>query len=285
VITIPEGVDIAGTYCVEARIGAGAFGTVYRVRHRFLGRMALKLVPCGTEEELERLALEGAAHARLSHRNITRVFDVNTTEVGGERVLYIASEYMPVGDLDSYLAQVHRLPLAECAVLADDVLSALSYSHEREAPVFHRDIKPANIFLGGEKEVVFKLGDFGVSAELRNREERITAAAGTVMFQAPECAFGPYLAQSDVYGAAFVLFRALTGTYPYPVGVNSGDSWTQRLKQRPSLPSRFSLDCSRELDEVMIRALSPDPFERYSSPGAFQLAILAVLPKRASARL
>jgi len=153
--------------------------------------MALKLVPCDAEVDLERLGREGAAHARLSHRNITRVFDVNTTDVSGEQVLYIASEYMPVGDLDSYLAQVHRLPLAECAVLADDLLSALTYAHEQAAPIFHRDIKPANIFLGGEDELVFKLGDFGVSAELRDREERITAAAGTVMFQAPECAFGP----------------------------------------------------------------------------------------------
>src|SRR5262245_33572027 len=110
--------------------------------------MALKLLPFDGESALVQLAHEGAAHARLSHPNITRVFDVNVAEVGGEQALYIASEYMAVGDLDSYLYQVHRLPLREWYVLADDLLSALTYAHNQTPPVFHRDVKPANIFLG-----------------------------------------------------------------------------------------------------------------------------------------
>lgn len=275
-ITVPDGAEIAEAYRVEARLGSGAFGTVYRVRHRFLGLMALKLLPCDSEDELERLAREGATHARLSHPNITRVFDVNVTEVGGERALYITTEYMPMGDLDSYLSQVHRLPLDDWAVLARDVLSALGYAHGLDSPVLHRDLKPANILVAGREKLLFKVGDFGVSAEIQDRDQRITAAAGTRVFQAPECAFGSYLVESDIYGAAVVLYRALTGTYPYPIPTMSEDS-IERSKQDPPPPSRFRLDCRPELDAVMLRGLTPNPFNRYDSALKFGRAIFGAV--------
>jgi serine/threonine-protein kinase len=210
-MSIPDGTEIAQTYRVEARLGNGAFGTVYRVNHRFLGRMALKLLACESNDDIGRLAREGAAHAGLSHPNITRIFEVNLAEVSGERFLYIASEYMAVGDLDSYLGQVHRLPNNEWSVLADHVLSALDFAHNQPNPVLHRDLKPANILIGGGSAPAFKVGDFGVSAALQ-KDQRVVASAGTVVFQAPECAFGSYVVESDIDGAAIVLYRALTGT-------------------------------------------------------------------------
>lgn len=276
-ITIPDGTEIAGTYRVEARLGGGAFGTVYRVHHRFLGRMALKLLACPKSENMERLAQEGAAHARLSHPNITRVFDVNVTEISGEKLLYIASEYMPLGDLHIYLGRLSRLPLDEWAILASDILSALAHAHEQPRPLLHRDIKPANIFLGGEQNLVFKLGDFGVSAELLHQELRIVAAAGTIAFQAPECAFGAYLPESDIYGAGLVLYRALTGTYPRPPGMDGTVGSGTSDSDEPPPPSRFRLDCSAELDSVILRAIAHDPFARFQTARELRAAVAGAI--------
>lgn len=273
-ITIPDGTEIAATYRVDARLGSGAFGTVYRVHHRFLGRMALKLMACESDADLVRLTQEGTAHARLSHPNITRVFDVNVTHVSGDRLLYIASEYMSGGDLDSYLDQVHRFPMNEWSTLANDLLGALQYAHEQPSSVLHRDLKPSNILIGGGASPIFKVSDFGVSAELQP-SQRIAKAAGTIIFQPPECAFGPYIAESDIYGAATVLFRALTGIYPFPLVANDNDPSLQRLKQDPPPPSRFRLDCSNELDAVMLRALAPNPFDRYRTASDFRRAVKA----------
>ena len=267
------GTEIEGTYRIEERLGSGGFGTVYRVSHRFLGRMALKLLLCASDDDLRRLATEGAAHARLFHPHVTRVFDVNVTSINGERYLYIACEYMPLGDLESYLGQVHRLDTADWTALVGDVLSALDYAHSQSSPVLHRDIKPANILLGGQENLDFKLGDFGVSAEIQNREHMIARSAGTIIFQAPECAFGSYLVESDIYGAGVVLYRALTGTYPFPVGGKLDDRTTQQAKQDPPPPSRFRLDCSADLDAVLLRALAPDPFNRFRSAVQFETAV------------
>jgi eukaryotic-like serine/threonine-protein kinase len=116
-----------------------------------------------------------------------------------------------------------------------------------------------------------------VSAELSGAAG-VSQAAGTIVFQPPECAFGPYLVQSDVYGAALIIYRALTGTYPFahlldadaPAGI--GD-------RQPVLPSRFRMECSAAVDSVMLRALGPDPFSRYASAAEFRGDILDVLNK------
>jgi serine/threonine protein kinase len=160
VIELLPGTLVAGTYRIDARLGRGAFGAVYRAEHRFIGRVALKLIEYGTSHDLERIASEGGRHARLNHPNVTRVFDVNTTELTDTQALYIASEYMALGDLDRYLDVKHRMPLSEVIQLAGDILAALSYAHSFSTPLLHRDLKPANVLIGGGPSLVFKVTDF-----------------------------------------------------------------------------------------------------------------------------
>lgn len=278
-IAIPDGQEIAGSYRVDARLGSGAFGTVYRVHHRFLGRLALKVLPYTTQTELDRLTKEGAAHARLAHPNITRVYDVNVAELSGDRFLYIASEYMSLGNLESYLGSATRLRASEWRTLARDILGALAYAHEQDPPVLHRDITPANILVGGTtSRPVFKLGDFGVSAELQDGR-KVANAAGTLLFLAPECGFGSYLVESDVYSAAVVLYKALTGTHPFAVTQSGDDPAQYRAKRKPLPPSSFLLGCGRDLDAAMLRGLAPNPFDRFGSASAFREAVLGAVPE------
>jgi serine/threonine-protein kinase len=273
-MTLPAGTVVAGTYRIDAPLGHGAFGSVYRAEHRFLGRVALKFLTCKSDVELLSAAREGASQARLNHPNILRVFDVNTAQVGGDDVLFIATEYLGLGDLDRYLSGAPRLPLAEVRKLAIDVLGALEHAHARN--VLHRDLKPANIFLDGERQLRFVLGDFGVSAEL-TKSTQVSRAAGTVVFQPPECALGPYVRESDIYGVAVVIFRALTGAFPFPVAVAIDDPALARAKKNPPAPSRFLLSATPAIDQVLLRALHPDPFERFRTAQEFRLAIQGAL--------
>ncbi|MCH8008220.1 MAG: hypothetical protein IIC91_05090 [Chloroflexi bacterium] len=94
---------------------------------------------------------------------------------------------------------------------------------------------------------------------------RVADAAGTLFFLPPECGLGSYLKESDFYSAALVLFKALTGTFPFPVPQLGDDPAAYEEKQRPEPPSRFLLGCTRELDDVMLKALAPGPFDRYRS--------------------
>lgn len=274
VIELLPGTLVAGTYRIDARLGRGAFGAVYRAQHRFIGRVALKLIAYSTPQDLERIASEGGRHARLSHPNITRVFDVNTTEVLDTSALYIASEYMALGDLDRYLETKQRMPISDVIRLADDVLAALTYAHSLSTPLLHRDLKPANILLCGDSSLTFKVADFGVSAEV-SAAIGVSQAAGTVVFQPPECAFGPYLVQSDLYGAALIIYRALTGTYPFAqmLTINAAE----RRDGQPVRPSLFRMECDDAIDSVMLRSLDPDPFLRYPSASDFRTEILGVL--------
>jgi len=273
VIELLPGTLVAGTYRIDARLGRGAFGAVYRAEHRFIGRVALKVIEYGTPQDLERISSEGGRHARLNHPNITRVFDVNTTELAETQALYIASEYMALGDLDRYLEAKLRIPLPEVRQLADQVLAALTYAHSLPTPLLHRDLKPANVLLGNGSEIVFKVADFGVSAEVSGAAG-LSQAAGTIVFQPPECAFGPYLVQSDIYGAALLIYRALTGTYPF---ARMFDSEGPRTLSEPAPPSRFRMECGAAVDAVMLRALDPDPFRRYASAAALRNDLVDVL--------
>ena len=275
-LSIPDGAEIARTYRVEARLGSGAFGTVYRVRHRFLGRLALKVIGYNTEAELGHIAREGAVHSRLAHPNVTRVYDVNIGEVSGDRFMYIACEYMSMGTLSSYLGPGGRLGHQDWSRLVLHILNALAYVHDLEPPVLHRDITLGNILVGGSsKQPVFKLGDFGVSAELRRERRVVDAAGGTLLFLPPESGFGSYLKESDLYSAALVLYKALTGTFPFPLPKVGADPAAYQAKQDPEPPSRFLLGCSPDLDAVMLKALAPQPFDRYRSAGELKSALTA----------
>lgn len=273
-ISIPDGQEVAGSFRVEARLGSGAFGTVYRVEHRFLGRLALKLLAYDSDNELGSLANEAATHAGLAHPNITRVYDVDVTEVSGERFLYIASEYMPLGSLESYLNLAGCLNAAEWQALVSDLLGALEHAHSQTPSLLHRDITLGNILVGGTaSHPVFKLGDFGISARLRDGR-RAVAAAGTLLFLAPECGLGSYLKESDLYSAAVVLYKALTGGYPFPIPGLGNDPAAYEAKQAPLPPSHFLLASGYELDAVMLRALAPNPFDRYRSAVALKTSLL-----------
>ena len=202
-------------YRIEAAIGQGGFGYVYRARERLTGEtVAIKeLVPTFVDrpEMVERFIQEARATLRLTHPHIVRTHSI--FEDGG--TFYLAMEYLPGGSLADALKR-GPLPVNEVVRVATELCQALAYAHGKG--VVHCDIKPANVLFDAHGAV--RLADFGiahVSAEAMTRQFYTATgmAMGTIRYMAPEQLEGmrddPRV---DIYAVGALLYEMLAGR-PY----------------------------------------------------------------------
>ncbi|HEX8322944.1 MAG TPA: serine/threonine-protein kinase [Tepidisphaeraceae bacterium] len=204
-------------YLLEERLGAGAFGEVWKARHHAWHDtvVAVKLPHDGTV--IRQLQREGSLVQGLMHPNIVKPlgFDAFADPP------YLVSEYVEGGSLRGPIGRRELSPARAVAVLRD-VLAALSFAHSRG--IVHRDLKPENILLdaGGRA----KLADFGLGQATPNVAVSAVYSlsldgpaaqqvAGTLDYMAPEQRAGqPVDARADLYAASVVLFEMLTGQKP-----------------------------------------------------------------------
>lgn len=275
---LDEGLPIGGTFEVEKLLGEGAFAEVYRVKHRFLGRQAMKVFkqPGMTEEVIQKMLSEAILLSQLGHPNIIRVFDANTfTHLGVERG-YFTMEYVPGGTLED-LWHSHGsslMPAATSVELVRQVCLGLHCAHAQKPPVVHRDIKPQNILVGYESDGLrARLSDFGLAKEA-NRLTLLATAAGTLAYKPPE-SLGVHAADSlasDIWALGVTLYRLLTDRFPYePVG-----DWgwhPKSFEKAPRLPSTFNPDCDPQLDTIVARCIEIPLHRRYQSGGELLKAL------------
>ena len=212
---------IAGKYELEARIGSGAFGTVYRARHQQLkSEMAVKVLQAAaarSPEALERFQREGIAACRIKHPNAVAVLDFGTTAGGAG---FLVMELLSGRGLEDELAKAGRLHPVRAAEIIRCVCDVLGEAHK--AGIVHRDIKPANVFLHrtvhGE---VVKVLDFGIAKlvddDAKARNLTVDGAIiGTPAYMAPERFRGQTPSgSSDVYSVGVMLYQMLTGRLPF----------------------------------------------------------------------
>src|ERR671935_255629 len=177
------GTVIAG-YRIEARIGRGGMGVVYRAEHLNLRRRAaIKIIaPDLAESEgfRERFTREARVSAALQHPNIVTVYDAG--EVDG--LLYLAMQYIQGEDLAAMLRTEGRLRPYRAIDVCRQVASALDAAHARG--LIHRDVKPANVLIEGRTAF---LTDFGLTKRLEGTHTQLTRAGdvvGTIHYVAPE---------------------------------------------------------------------------------------------------
>jgi serine/threonine protein kinase len=210
---------LAGRYRLEAVIGEGGMGVVWRGRDERLGRdVAVKEVtwpPHFTEREQQvacrRAMREAQMAGRLSHRNVVRIYDI--VEQDGHPC--IVMELLPYKSLRDILDEQGTLPPARAARIGLGVLAALSAAHAEG--ILHRDVKPANILVGPDGRVV--LTDFGIA---RTADSPTLTADGTVLgspsYIAPERARGGQAgagAPADLWGLGASLYTAVEGHPPF----------------------------------------------------------------------
>jgi len=249
-----------GGFLVEAKIGVGAMGQVYRARQMSLNRtVALKVLPrafADRPEFVRRFHEESTALSTLNHPNIVSI--IERGHVG--RTYFFVMEFVDGPSLT-------RLMLRPVTVdtfinVAKGVAAALEFAHSRG--IVHRDIKPSNVMLNAHE--VVKVGDFGLAGLLTNSGEGVEGPSGqsigrmgTLSYMSPEQLRAPHEVdgRTDIYALGIIMYQLVT-------------------QERPELPlvKKPSQVCSTadpRLDPIIARCLAEDREDRY--PSATELLV------------
>jgi len=269
---------IGQRYRLDAKIGEGGFGIVFRAVHTELHReIAIKVLHprYSSGSLLGRFRLEGMHACRVQHPNALHVLDSGVTDDG---IAFLAMELLAGHSLEQEMLQ-GPTPFVRCAEIIAPVCEALAAAHD--AGIVHRDIKPANIFLhrGAHGEVP-KVLDFGIARLIGDvaNDIRITvdgSLVGTPAYIAPERFLNqPYDGKSDVYSIGVLIHQMLCGSLPFASAANRPvlesvalalmhtEEQPISLRQRdPCVPEALCL--------LVSRTLAKDPAER---PTAAELA-------------
>ncbi|GIF47679.1 serine/threonine protein kinase [Asanoa ferruginea] len=248
-----------GRYRIVRRIGSGAFATVWLGADDALdAQVAIKVLADNWSYHSD-LRMRFEQEARIMRRAdsvlLVRVLDVGELPDGRP---YLVMPFVAGGTLADRLS-AGPLPVREALRVAVDIGRAVAALHE--AGVLHRDLKPSNVLFeptAGRDRVL--VADLGLAKALANASG-FTIAAGTPGYMPPEQATpgGGLDTRADVYAIGATLYHMLTGRPPEPGW--SGSARTRRPSQaRPGLPSM--------VDELVTRALQPDPRQRWDSATA-----------------
>jgi serine/threonine protein kinase len=265
------GKEFAG-YRVEARLGRGGMGVVYRATDLSLDRpVALKVLTedlANDPEFRRRFVSESRLAASLDHPNVIPIHAAGEHDA----TLYIAMRLVPGDDLRTVLREDGPIEPARAARLIAQVASALDAAHAHG--LVHRDVKPANVLLTAEDHVY--LTDFGLSKRVNADTEatRTGMVLGTLDYVAPEQirgeTIGPY---TDVYSLGCMIAHLLTGTVPFPVPTEEGKLWAH-FSEAPPLPSARVPGLGTAYDAIVTRAMAKRPQQRYTTAGAVGAAML-----------
>jgi serine/threonine protein kinase len=266
--------QMVGPYRIEADIGRGAPGSVWRARAEkadTAGLVAIRFV------DTYALGRAGEGHFRGEDRSVPRVDHPNIAGVIDVGLLndshpYLVTQYVEGESIDEYCER-RSLGIRDRVMLFRTVLVAVAYAHSHL--LIHRDLKPSNILV--THDGVVKVLEYGVATLLR--EHRAAAATQTYAltqsprYAAPEQLLGqPLSAATDVYALALVLYVLLTGRHPIaPQRRSSADLIQAVLHELPARASFVTNEASRrralqgDLDSILGRALVKDPAQRYPS--------------------
>ncbi|MEQ8456188.1 MAG: protein kinase [Sandaracinaceae bacterium] len=255
---------VAGRYRLEALLGEGGMGVVYRARHVLIDRVvALKLIRPDLRGETHLRAWmlrEARAANRVDHAHIVEIHDVGETEEGE---LYLVMEYLTGTSLSSEIAK-GQMPITRAVDILEQMTAALSRAHD--LGVVHRDLKSDNIMLttrGGRRDFV-KILDFGLAALARDpRLAPKGAVFGTPEYMSPEQARGDdAVPTSDLYALGILFFEMTTGQLPF----RSSDRDTLLEMQRSSpspRPVTLRQDLPDTAERIILRLLEKDPRRRF----------------------
>jgi serine/threonine protein kinase len=254
-----------GRYEIIEQIGKGAMGIVYKGRDPKLQRLTaiktIRFIDDYDEDKVEKVKAyfyhEAEVVARLSHKNIVKIYDV------GEDLdlSYLAMEYLEGQSLDAYCQAEKRLSIPQIVGITAQVCDALDYAHNHG--IIHRDIKPGNIMVLNSGEV--KVTDFGIARAAGSTKTRTGVIKGTPYYMSPEQARGKKLdGRADIFSLGVVLYHALTGKLPF-TGENLAAIMYQTANADPTPASVYNTEIVQPIVDLLDRALAKDPQLRFQS--------------------
>jgi serine/threonine protein kinase len=256
-----------GKYKLLDHLGSGGMSNVYLAEHMLMGRrQAIKVLPknrVADSSYLARFYREGKAIAKLNHRNIVRVYDIDS-DAGTH---YLVMEYVEGRDLQSIVESQGTQPLE---VAVDYIIQAANgLQHAHENGLIHRDVKPANLLVDPDR--VVKILDMGLALFSGDELTSLTIAhnenvLGTADYLAPEQALNSHEVspRADIYGLGCTLYFLLTGHPPFPEG-----TLAQRIAMHQTrMPKDIRAerpDCPQELCDICFKMMQKKPEQRFQT--------------------
>jgi len=259
-----------GSYRIDETIAVGGMGVVYRAWDEALGRpVAIKTfrrdLPIASELR-ERLVREAKAHGLLKHDNIVTIYTMDDDD--GE--LFLVMEYLDGATLEATLTALPdgRMAVGDALPLFYQLLDALEFIHANG--IVHRDLKPSNVMICGDR---VKVIDFGIA--LLSGMPRLTSSLtllGTPAYMSPEQLEGKDVdRRSDIYSAALVLYRMLTGRDAFTAKEYLAQVHERLLGARE--PSSIVPELPPGVCAALAKAMSHDPADRFRSAADFRDAL------------
>ncbi len=248
------GTLVAGRYTIDALIGRGGMGAVYRAHDRKLDEpVALKLLTHVSERAYERFVREVRVARKVTHPNVARTHDLG--EHAG--VPFLTMELVDGEALDDAIEARGPMPPEEVKRIGAAIAAGLEAAHA--AGVIHRDLKPANVLLARDGRVV--LTDFGIARMAATDAKQTAGLIGTPHYMAPEQVAGrPTDARSDVYALGLILYEMATRALPF-----GGDTPMSIALARLTTPPQDPRELARVPDDLaglILRCLATDPERR-----------------------
>ena len=272
VASSPIGRTIEGKYRLDALIGEGGMGCVYRATRLLIGdTVAIKILHSDTMRDpnaIERFRREAQAAARLKHPNVVAIYDFG---VGADDSVYLVMELADGEDLRSLIERHGKLSLQVAAELLDQICSALDEAHQHN--IIHRDLKPENILVRStQRGYRIKVLDFGIAKlkDLSTTSANLTQAGtviGTPSYMSPEQCRGREVdSRSDIYSLGVILYEMLTGSVPF-FAKHSAEVVAMHVSEAPPPPSARNPAVPPAVEAVVMRALQKHPDARQQSAG------------------
>jgi eukaryotic-like serine/threonine-protein kinase len=261
---IAPGSDFGPRYRIEALLGQGGMGRVYKAYDKDLDRtVAIKVVregAIGESDALKRFKQELVLASKISHKNILRIHDMG--DVGGLR--FISMAFVEGQDLQHIIRDNPKMPLERLLNFARQIAEALAAAHAEG--VVHRDLKPQNLLVDKNDQIF--VCDFGLAKSFEEGAIGMTrtgAFLGTPRYMSPEQVEGkPADGRADLYAFGLILYEMVIGDVPF-TGESTLKVMYQRIQEKPKSPKVLRPDLPNWLVKIIMRCLERDPNDRYQN--------------------
>jgi serine/threonine protein kinase len=266
--------QVIGKYRILSSLGSGGFGSVYLAEDTWIDKKVALKVPHKQNLDFSELLKEPRLLASMSHPNIVTVL----TAEKEEGIFFIVMEYVQGDTLEHLILREGAFEVTRALDFSCQICNAVDHAHR--AGILHRDLRPGNMLVS--ESGMLKVTDFGTSRFLEIAAHG-TTVIGSPPYMAPEQFQGKAVFASDIYSVGVTMYQMLTGSLPYDTPAPAdlarlarGELVTAPRLKNPKIP--------KAINDIVLRALAPDPTARYQRAADVLndvLAARAPAPRRA----